>query len=140
MIFLKKSFESILTMKKIVAIYLIVFGIGGCKKEDPKTAILMRVENLTSMKLENVRIISYQEAEPLRIEKNYGDLSAGEVSGYQQHDLIRSSVEYIYSQSGTEEEVSSWCGTGVRYLGQGIYTLRLRLDYNAIIYEELIKN
>ena len=127
-------------MKKIFVICLIICGNVGCKKEIPKTFILIRVENLTNLKLENVRIISYQDAEPIRIEKNYGDIGASEVSGYQQHDLIRSSVEYAYELSDEQKEVSAWCGTSVKYLEHGKYTLQLRIGDGGIIYEEIVRN
>lgn len=128
------------TMKRVVTIFLLLGGLAGCKKDEIKTNLLIRVENLTSLNLENVRIISYLEAEPFRIEKNYGDLDVSSVSDYQAHHIVRSTVEYIYRLYGAQMELSAWCGTGSTHLKNGKYTLHLRQDNNGNIYEEISKN
>ena len=127
-------------MKKLTITCLLVWGLCGCKKEEWNDPILIRVENRTSLKLENVRIISYVDSEPFRVEKKYGDLGASEISTYVGHSIVRSNVEYMYRMADTEMEISARCGTGSTYLQSGKYTLHLRQDRNGLLFEEITRN
>lgn len=127
-------------MKNLFLLGLILLSVISCKKEDLKTPVLIRVENLTSSKLEDIRVISYTESSPYSLEKNYGDLNPSDVSSYLSHDEVRSNVDYKFKLSGNEQDVSAWCGTGVSYLANGKYTLQIKQDSYGNIFQDIKKD
>ena len=127
-------------MKNLLLFCTILLGVSSCKKDELKTAVMIRVENLTSAKLEDIRVTSYTESAPYTLERNYGNLDPANLSNYISHSIVRSTVDYKYRLSGIEEDVSAWCGTGASFLANGSYTLQIRQDVYGNFYQEIKKD
>ena len=127
-------------MKNLFLICVILLGVVSCKKDELKSAVMIRVENLTSTKIEDIRVTSYTEAAPYTLERNYGNLDPAHLSDYISHSIVRSTVDYKYRLSGIEEDVSAWCGTGASFLTDGRYTLQIKQDVYGNFYQEIKKD
>ncbi len=125
-------------MHRILILVAVLF-LFSCSKEQHDTAILIRVDNQSSKKLEEVRITSFSPNAGVETEKRYGSVPAGQTSSYLSHEEVFTIplFQFTMRDVGHFELANIPCATGTSSLSPGKYSLIIRGgDYPDVYLEK----
>ena len=127
-------------MKKLLVLTAVISLLISCSKEKLEGDILIRVQNESSQNAESIVLISSTDhRNELNLERNYGNLGAGQGSDYKPHVFLMSDgLGYSFKLSGSGEINSRpVCPVGASRLSPGKYTLHI-IEYQDGIQVSLI--
>lgn len=119
-------------MKKLVVLSFFVAMLASCTKEKQLQGdVLIRVQNQSALPAEDVKFYSETSTGGGEVERMYGNIPAGQESGYQHHSRVY--VPYYSFElpgQGAIELRFMRCITGAAPLAPGKYSLIIRMDPN----------
>ncbi|MBO0321233.1 hypothetical protein J0X14_02915 [Muricauda sp. CAU 1633] len=105
-------------MKQVILLLCVLVGLVACSDED-YGPVYIRLSNVSDFDFENIVVSPYGEQE------NYGNLAAGEISGYKEFDRAYSYGFIELTIDGETYTIQPIDYVGETPLAQGNYTYQL---------------